>query len=122
MKRPRKNKFMIDSIINCSKIEEAEVLLLTIGYDRTASHRKGTAGGGMAIVKCLHEDVEFFDRYTKRDTGYEHKIAHLDMGNLNDLYPEDMVLKVKEKYKNYGNVRLAVKARKPIWVNRTMET
>ena len=91
---------MIDSIINCQNIEESEALLLTIGYDRTASHRKGAVQGGMAIVKCLHEDVEFFDRYTKRDTGYEHKIAHLDLGNLNDLYPEDMVLKVKEEYKN----------------------
>ena len=91
---------MIDSIINCKNIEEAEVLLLTIGYDRTASHRKGAVGGGLAIVKALHEDVEFFDRYTKIDTGYEHKIAHEDMGDLNDLYPEDMVEKVKERYKD----------------------
>ena len=91
---------MIDSIINCKNIEESEVLLLTIGYDRTASHRKGAVDGGLAIVKCLHEDVEFFDRYTKKDTGYEHKISHLDFGNLNDLYPEDMVLKVKQGYKN----------------------
>jgi len=91
---------MIDSIINCKNIEEAEVLLCTIGYDRTASHRKGAVEGGKAVVKCLHEDVEFFDRYTKRDTGYKHKIAHLDIGNLNDLYPEDMVSRVKEKYKD----------------------
>lgn len=90
---------MIDSIINCQDIDEAEVLLLTIGYDRTASHLKGAVNGGEAVVNCLHEDVEFFDRYTKRDTGYEHKIAHKDMGNLNDLYPEDMVSKVKETYK-----------------------
>ena len=91
---------MIDSIINCQNIEEAEVILLTIGYDRTASHRKGAVEGGNAVVKCLHEDVEFFDRYTKRDTGYEHKISHLDLGNMNDLYPEEMVSKVKEKYKD----------------------
>jgi agmatinase len=91
---------MIDSIINCENIEESEVILLTIGYDRTASHLKGAVNGGMAMIKCLREDVEFFDRYTKRETGYEHKIAHLDFGNLNDLYPEDMVLKVKEKYKD----------------------
>ncbi len=91
---------MIDSIINCKKIDESEVLLLTIGYDRTASHRKGAIDGGKAIVKCLEEDVEFFDRYTKRETGYEHKIAHLDLGDLNELYPEDMVLKVKDEYKS----------------------
>lgn len=75
-------------------------MLLTVGYDRTASHRKGAVDGGMAMVNALHEDVEFFDRYTKMDTGYEHKIAHEDMGNLNDLYPEDMVERVKQTYKN----------------------
>jgi len=91
---------MIDSIINCSNIEESEVLLLTIGYDRTASHRKGAVEGGLAIVKCLKEDVEFFNRYTKTEAGYENKIAHLDIGNLNDLYPEDMVFTVKDKYKD----------------------
>lgn len=89
---------MIDSIINCKNIEESEAILLTVGYDRTASHRKGAVDGGVSIVRCLEEDIEFFDRYSKKETGYEHKIAHLDMGNLNDLYPEDMVLKVKNKY------------------------
>lgn len=91
---------MIDSIINCQNIEESEVALLTIGYDRTASLRKGSVQGGMSIIKCLQEDIEFFNRYTKREAGYEHKIAHQDMGNLNNLYPEEMVAKVKEKYKN----------------------
>jgi len=89
---------MIDSIINCKDIDEADALLLTVGYDRTASHRKGAVGGGLAVVKCLHEDIEFFDRYTKIETGYKYKISHVDMGNLNSLYPEDMVSKVKEKY------------------------
>ena len=91
---------MIDSIINCKNENEADALLITIGYDRTASHRKGAIDGGLAIIKCLHEDIEFFDRYTKKEIGYEHKIAHLDIGNLNELYPEEMVAKVKEKYKN----------------------
>ena len=90
---------MIDSIINSKNIDEAEVVLLTIGYDRTASHGKGAVNGGLAIVKCLHQDVEFFDRYTKKETGYEHKIFHKDYGDLNHLYPEDMVSKVKEEYK-----------------------
>jgi agmatinase len=90
---------MIDSIINCENTDEADVLLLTVGYDRTASHRKGAASGGLAVIKCLQQDVEFFDRYTKMDTGYLYKISHIDMGNLNDLYPEDMVKKVEEKYK-----------------------
>ena len=90
---------MIDSIINCKNINEADVLLLTVGYDQTASHRKGAVNGGLAVIKCLHEDVEFFDRYTKIDTGYKYKISHEDMGNLNNLYPEDMVKKVEERYK-----------------------
>jgi agmatinase len=94
------NKIMIDSIINCKNIKEADVLLMTVGYDRTASSRKGAVNGGMAVIKCLQEEVEFFDRYTKMETGYKYKISHMDMGNLNDFYPEDMVSRVKEKYKN----------------------
>jgi len=95
---------MIDSIISCKNIDASEVLLMTVGYDRTASHRKGAAVGGLAMVNCLRQDVEFFDRYTKTDIGYEHKIAHLDLGNLNELFPEEMVLKVKDQYKNiYSN-------------------
>lgn len=90
---------MIDSIINCQNIDEADAILLTIGYDRTASNRKGAVRGGLAIVNCLHQDIEFFDRYTRREIGYEYKICHRDIGNLNNLYPEEMVLKVKEEYR-----------------------
>ncbi len=95
---------MIDSIINCKNIEDADVLLLTIGYDRTASGGKGAVDGGMSIIKCLREDVEFFDRHTKTEPGYKYQIAHLDMGDINNLYPEDMVSKVKNKYESiYSN-------------------
>lgn len=89
---------MIDSIINSNNLDESDVAILTVGYDRTASLRKGAVNGGNAVIKCLHQDVEFFDRYEKRDTAYEKKIFHVDVGDLNNLYPEDMVEEVKRRY------------------------
>lgn len=94
---------MIESIINCKDLKKADVILMTAGYDKTAPLGKGAVSGGLAIVKCLHEDVEFFDRYSLKETKYLLKIAHKDLGNLNDLSPEKMIEKVKENYLKYYN-------------------
>ncbi|MBI4087022.1 agmatinase [Candidatus Kaiserbacteria bacterium] len=90
---------VIDSIISCKNIADADVVLATVGYDRTASHRKGAASGGQSIIKCLHEDIEFFDRYSKTEPAYNFNFFHHDVGNLNKLYPEDMVQTVYKEYK-----------------------
>ena len=89
---------MVDSIINCQDIDKADVLILTAAYDRTASLGKGARNGGFAIVKCLHEDVEFFDRYALTEPCYIYKIAHKDLGISNDLLPHQMVEKICTAY------------------------
>ena len=88
----------IDSIVNCTNLSEADIVLMTVGYDKTASHRKGAVNGGLAVVKCLREDVEFFDRFSKTEPGYDFNFYHHDVGNINSLFPEEMVEKVKEEY------------------------
>ena len=94
-----KNTQSIDSIISCKDLTKADVVLTTVGYDRTASHKKGAVNGGESIVKCLHQDIEFFDRYSKTEPGYDFNFYHHNLGNLNDLYPEDMVKTVYTEYK-----------------------
>jgi len=89
---------MVDSILNCQDIDKADVLILTAAYDRTASLGKGARNGGFAIVKCLHADVEFFDRYSLTQPCYIYKIAHKDLGVSNDLLPQQMVEKICAAY------------------------
>lgn len=93
----------IDSIISCKEISKADIVLMTVGYDRTASHRKGAVEGGNAIIKCLHEDIEFFDRFSKTEPGYDFNFFHHDLGNLNHLFPEEMVEKVSDEYEKLEN-------------------
>lgn len=93
----------IDSIVNCQNIDAADIVLMTVGYDRTASHRKGAVGGGNAIIKCLHEDIEFFDRFSKTEPGYDFNFYHHDVGNINHLLPEEMVDAVEQEYLGMGN-------------------
>lgn len=90
----------IDSIISCTDLPKADMVLMSIGYDKTASHRKGAVNGGSAIIKCLHENIEFFDRYSKTEPGYDFNFYHHDVSRVNDLYPEDMVETVYKEYKN----------------------
>lgn len=89
---------MIDSIINCDNPKEADAIVVSVGYDRTASHGKGAINGASAIIKGLKEDVEFLDRYSKTEPGYSFNIHNHDLGNLNALLPEEMVARVKDAF------------------------
>jgi agmatinase len=94
---------MIDSIINCKNLKDADSIILTAGYDRTSSLGKGASKGGLKIVKCINEDIEFFDRYNQIETGYQYKIAHKDLNVSNKLLPEDMVEKLSTSYSELIN-------------------
>lgn len=92
---------MIESVINTKNPMEADVVLLSAGYDRTASLLKGAAKGPAAIVKCLHQDIEFFDRHTQTQPHRLCKIAHHDIGRLNNLKPDAMVRRVAADYRRF---------------------
>jgi len=89
---------MVDSIINCQDIDKADCIILTSAYDRTVSFGKGAASGTAAIVKYLHDGIEFLDRYSLTEPGYIYKIAHKDLGISNDLLPQQMVEKICAVY------------------------
>src|SRR3989344_2720138 len=86
---------MADSIINTKKIDDADVVLLSAPYEKTASSHKGTVNGPREVIKCLDEQIEFFDRKFKTEVNGVVKIAHQDLGNLEELTPEGALEKIK---------------------------
>ena len=88
---------MIKQIINTKNTKDADVVILSAPYEKTASSRKGTVNGPKAIAKCLNEKLELFDRQFKVETTKFVKIAHEDLKNISKLSPEKTVQKIKEK-------------------------
>lgn len=84
----------IKSIINEKKWENADVVLLSASYDKTASSHKGTVAGPKAIIKNLESQIEFYDREYKVEVIDYVKTAHTDLGNLNKFKPELVYKKI----------------------------
>lgn len=87
---------MPNSIINTKNINEAEAVLMSAGYEKTASSHKGTLKGPKAIIECLNSQIEFFDREFKTEVNSVVKIAHQSLGNLQKLSPLHTLKKIKE--------------------------
>ncbi len=91
------NTYMVDTVINTKKLEEADVVIVSAPYEKTASSRKGTINGPKEIIKCLDTKLEFFDRKFKCEPNQFIKIAHKDLGNISKLNPEKALLKITEE-------------------------
>ncbi len=96
MKKENKTKKepKIKSIINEPKWENADVVLLSAAYDKTASSHKGTVAGPKAVIKNLATQIEFYDREYKLEVIDYVKTAHADLGNLNKFKPELVYKKI----------------------------
>lgn len=86
---------MVKSIINEKKIENADVVLVSAGYDKTASSHKGTKDGPKKVIQNLNTQIEFWNRKYKVNANDFIKTAHKDLGNLNKLTPEATLKKIK---------------------------
>lgn len=85
---------MVDSIINTKKVEDADVVILSAAYEKTASSRKGTATGPKAIIKMLTSKLELFDRNYKVNASEYIKIAEKDSGNISVMTPKKALEKI----------------------------
>jgi len=92
---------MAESIINCEDLSGADVVLLSANYDKTSSFGKGADKGPEAIINCLQNQIEFYERFTKTEPCCKYRIAHHDLGNLNNLEPEEMVNIVAKEFEKY---------------------
>jgi agmatinase len=89
---------MVDKIINCEASAQADVLVLSANYDVTSSFGKGADKGPQAIIKCLDNQVEFYERFTGTEPACNLKISHQDLGEMNKLTPEEAMKKIEEAY------------------------
>ncbi|MFH2034894.1 MAG: agmatinase [Candidatus Zixiibacteriota bacterium] len=84
--------------INCGDLSEANIVLLGVPYDQTASYRKGTAGGPKAIINSLEYQMETYDRYSQRMPSPSRMVGLQILTDINGLSPADMVARVRKEY------------------------
>lgn len=90
---------MVDSIISAKKIDDAEVVILSAAYEKTASSRKGTASGPAAVMKMLDSKLELFDRNYKKNICEFVKIGAKDTGNISSMTPKKALDKIVSESK-----------------------
>lgn len=75
---------MIKTIINENDINEADVVILTAPYEKTASSHKGTVNGPEKVVKCLNTQIEFLNRDFKIEVNnfIKTSLKNLDIAKL----------------------------------------
>jgi len=94
---------MIESIINCNNLKDADAIVLAAPYGYSFTYRSGAENGPEAIVNCLHGNLEFFDRYTQTEPLRHVKTAHHNLKGLNQLSPEKMVEAIQNFYTDNKN-------------------
>lgn len=85
---------MVDSIISARKIEDADVVIVSASYEKTASSRKGTINGPKSVMHMLDSKLELFDRNYKVQICDKIKIAHKDLGKISSLSPVKSLEKI----------------------------
>ena len=87
---------MVESIINCASLEDADAVLIGVPYEHGASFGTGAAQGPAAIVACLDRQIELFERHTRTEPAHRYAIALRMLDDVGELPPELMVERVAE--------------------------
>lgn len=87
----------MNSILNEKNTDNADVVIVSAAYEKTASSRKGTVHGPKAILKCLDNKLEFFDRTYKCEVNNFIKVAQKDLGRISGLSPEKALQKITDE-------------------------
>ena len=85
---------MVDSIISSKRPDDADVVIVSASYEKTASSRKGTINGPKAVMHMLDSKLELFDRNYKVQVCDKVKIAHKDLGKISTLSPAKSLEKI----------------------------
>lgn len=88
---------MIKTVINETDVNKADIVLVSAGYEKTASSHKGTVNGPKKVVESLDHLLEFFDRKFKVDAIDFIKTAHQNLENLDNLSPEETLENIKKE-------------------------
>ena len=87
---------MVESIINCEALEDADAVVIGVPYEHGASFGQGAAQGPAAIVACLDRQIELFERHTRTEPAHHYRIAHRMLHDIGALAPDAMVEQVRE--------------------------
>ena len=87
---------MVESIINCEALEDAEAVVIGVPYEHGASFGQGAAQGPAAIVACLDRQVELFERHTRTEPAHRYRIAHRMLHDVGALALDAMIEQVRE--------------------------
>jgi agmatinase len=87
---------MVESIINCTTLENADAVLIGVPYEHGASFGQGAAQGPAAIVACLDRQIELFERHTRTEPAHRYRIAHRMLQEVSALAPQAMVERVAD--------------------------
>lgn len=91
-----------ETIFRVSDPKQADVVILSAGYDRTSSFGKGSAGGPKAIIGCLEDQIEFYDKFSRTYPRDHFKIGcDNSLRGLNRLAPDTMVQVVAKQLELY---------------------
>jgi agmatinase len=85
---------MVESIINCEALEDADAVVIGVPYGHGASFGQGAAQGPAAIVACLNRQIELFERLTRTEPAHRYRIAHRMLDTVGALPPDAMVEQV----------------------------
>jgi agmatinase len=88
------NELILPYKINAS----ADVMLLGVPYDRTASYRRGCVKGPAAILSSLLHQIEPYDRWTDSVPAKSCAISYVMMPELNRAMPRIMISRVERQY------------------------
>jgi agmatinase len=88
------------SIIKNISKEEADVILLRVPFEVTASGGQGAKNGPEAVIKMLNFQVEEWDYLLQKNTSSQVKIIQ-DKVAVSNLTPEEMLKAVYKKSLNY---------------------
>jgi agmatinase len=87
---------MVESIINCASVDDADAVLIGVPYEHGASFGTGAAAGPAAIVACLDRQIELLERHTGTEPAHRYAIAHRMLDEVAHLPPELMVRRVAD--------------------------
>ena len=86
---------MVDSIINCASVEDADAVLIGVPYEHGASFGTGAAAGPAAIVACLDQQIELLERHTGTEPARRAR-SRIALEEVAHLPPELMVRRVAD--------------------------
>jgi len=91
----------IASIINTKDLNKAEAIILSAGYCHSFTYRSGAEKGPKEVIRCLHGNLEFFDRFTLNEPVHINRTGHYNLKGINRLTSEKMVKTISDFYTQY---------------------